>query len=127
MLKQVCLGHKGQDSKCCPGHWLSEDGCQENVDCVQLSAAVVCLCLGSHGLSRRKDVVLTFGNLHTLCLVSSYDIVAESVGGLRLTSSGEMLRTGMPLISSTWSPVWTEDSMSGQRAAESNLRESDNG
>lgn len=48
------------------------------------------------------------------------------VGGFRLTSSGEMLQTEMPLTSSIWSPVWTEDSRSGLRTAGSNLRHSKN-
>lgn len=50
----------------------------------------------------------------------------ESVGSLRPTWSGVMLWTGMPLTSSTRSPLWTEDSRSGLRAAVSNLRETDN-
>lgn len=50
------------------------------------------------------------------------DIITKSGGGLKPTSSGEMLRTGMPLTSSTRSPVWTEDSRSGLRTVESNLR-----
>lgn len=55
-----------------------------------------------------------------------YDIIAKSSAGLRPTSSGDMLRTGMPLTSSTRSPVWTEDSRSGLMTAESNLRENGN-
>lgn len=56
----------------------------------------------------------------------SSDIIAASVDGLRPTSSGEMLWTGIPFTSSTRSPVWTEDSRSELRAAESNLRKEDN-
>ena len=59
-------------------------------------------------------------------LIYILDTFTKSVGGLRPTSSGEMLRTGIPLTSNTWSPVWTEDRRSRLRTAESNLRESDN-
>lgn len=44
---------------CCPGNCLSEGDRQETVGCVQWSAAVVCLCPGSHGLSRGKDMDVT--------------------------------------------------------------------
>lgn len=53
---------------------------------------------------------------------SSCDLI-EGFSSLRPTSSAEMLWTGMPLSSSTRSPVCMEGSRSGLRTAESNLRE----
>lgn len=58
------------------------------------------------------------------CLL--FHLVLLRLGSLRPTSSGDMLWTGIPLTSSTRSPLWMDDSRSGLRAAGSNLREEDN-
>lgn len=62
-LKKVSHGHRGQDNWCRRGDCLSEGGRLQTAGCVQWSAAVVWLCVGSHSLSRGKDIMLTFNDV----------------------------------------------------------------
>lgn len=79
-------------------------------------------------------VTIRFPVLFVLCIVFMWIPGGVSTSSLKMffnlrfsslrpTSSAEMLRTGMPLISSTRSPVCMEGSRSELRTAESNLRE----
>jgi len=58
-MKPVCLGLGSQDSRWCPEDCLTEGGREETADCVQWSAAVACVCPGSHGLSTAQSFELT--------------------------------------------------------------------